>query len=730
MVSLLRCVANRTRSRFCLVFKGQAGMVSLALVDKDPGESEINKHDALKEMATKSSEDPKEHIDIMMAGAILGLSHPICPPEDQMFQLFTQSPLGSAYNLYVSYTTGYPCSVDMLVKAAEIQCERHDIMRTTYHMGMNSKAMKRIGATFEGDVHLLSTSSPTHSGSIDMMEMHRPFQLGVASARYNFKHVHNDRRKAPGELGSVVGMDLHHIIADGDAQGIAAIEIDQVLSYLFRGFSKQAIMERLPVITVQFQDYAYWLASLEARQLLRDELAVWFNDITSSGPPQVLDVPTDLPRPRTFIAQGEAVKVFMEQDIFAPILAIAPTTPYSVIFSVFTMALCRLSQSSSIYVAIAYGTRPVPSLYPLIGSFLNMLPAHFSYTSTESFGTVLDRMSAKQLAARKNNLAPFLSINNYVRAYNNPPFDPSRNPTYGVMLDMIPQAVEEGAGLSGVMDFFGFAEQSGGIIKLLNASYNTTIVARRTAVTFCNMAKAIAIWGSKQAAEGPVAFHSTSFPAHVSFPEDDVVSAEAPSLGTFTLKLNGKNEEHADAKDAECEVKLVSGPEPEGVPDEYDFFRRSKKFLANSGIMPTVDVTHDCSPQYQQPPRVKPKKGQAVIEPTPQSTEVDATYKKLYKEPQISWTSESSTPIEFPHEEILTGEVKFYDAASGFGVIQVSSKSMDNVPFSKVSVPVKEQPTKKNLVNLTGMKVSFTLIRGATEPYAAGLLFEEEEAVG
>mmetsp|Transcript_28185 Transcript_28185/g.49194 ORF Transcript_28185/g.49194 Transcript_28185/m.49194 type:complete len:706 (+) Transcript_28185:79-2196(+) len=704
-------------------------MVEFSIEDKDPGNSEIAKQDVLKEMATKASDDPKSHIDVMIAGSIMGLMHPICPPEDQMFQLFTQAPLSPAYNLPMTFQMQYPVDVEVLIKAAMIEIERHDICRTTYHMGMNSKAMKRISLGFEGDMHILSTSGPGHNGAVDSMDFIRPFQLGVSPARFFFKAAHNDRRKSPGETGPAFGLNMHHIIADGDGIGIAAIEADQIVSLLFRGFSKEATMERLPPITVQFQDYAYWLASLEARQLLRDELAVWFQDLTSSGPPQVLDVPIDIPRSRTFVAVGEGIKLFMEQDLFTPILAVTPTTPYSVMYTIFTMALCRLTQQSSIYVAIAYGTRPLPSLYPLIGSFLNMLPAQFSYQPSESFGTCLDRMSAKQLAARKNSLAPFLSINNYVRSYNNPPFDPSRNPVYGAMLDMLPSGDEKSPpGLTGVMDFFGFAEAPGGNMLFLDACWNGSICARRTGIAFLNKAKAIGIWAATQAALGPIEFHSSQLSLDAALPELSVVSEEAPSLGKFTLKLNGKNDEHDDVKDEDCEVNITSGPEPQGVPDEYDFFRRSKKFLMNSGIMPSTDVTHVYAPHYQQPPRVKPKKGQAVIEPTPQSTEVDTTYQKVYKEPQINWPSDSLTPIELPHEELLQGEVKFYDAAGGCGVIQVTSKPMDDVAFTKHSVPIKEQPTKKSPVNLAGMKVTFSLKRGSNDPYATGLLFEDEAA--
>lgn len=695
--------------------------------DDDVKGTAPKKQDIIQEMAQKQQDDPKSYIENIFAGTVMGLTHPSCPPEEQMFQLFTQAPLSPAYNLPAMYDVQYPVDAETIVAAVKIMMGRHDCCRASYHMGSGTKALKRIHSNFPGDVHVLYKGDNQTSPLLDFMDNAKPFQLGVASTRFVIHAVHNDRRKSLSEKAPHVYMNLHHIVADGDGLGIAAQEFEAIISYLFRGFSPEALNERLPPITVQFHDYAYWLTSLENTGVLKDELAVWFNGITSSGPPEVLDVPTDLPRQRTFFPVGEGIRVGMDQELLAPILAAMPTTPYTVCFTFFTMAMARLTQANSFYVAIAYGTRPLPSLYPLIGSFLNMLPAQFQYYPMESFGTNLDRMSATQLMARKNSLAPFLSINNYVRSYNNPPFDPSRNPAYQSMLDMVPNGGEEAeSGLNGVLDLFGFVEQPGGVIKFMTSNWNSSIVSRRTAQAFLNQVKALAIFSSKIASDGPADLASTTIPEMIGLPEMGVKAKGRASLGKFTLKVNAKDEDHPDAMDADCEVNLISGPEPADVPDEYDFFRRSKMFVAHSAIMPTVDVTHEYSPQYQNPPRLKPKKGQPVIAPTPQSTEVDASYKKKFSEPQLDWTEAPLETIEKPHQVHCSGEITFYDPKVGFGIVSVAEKGLDDLVFTKQSLPIKDRPSKKNPIDLTGTMCEFTCIRGAAETYAAGLNIKEQ----
>jgi len=678
----------------------------------------------VKEMA-RSKPDPKSTIESVFATSVNGLAHPVSPNEEQMMQLFTQAPLNNAYNLASCNQIQYPLDVATVLQGISILVKRHDILRSTWHMGESTVPVRRIHNKNQGDVSVYYVDKITTPMKIMAMDNDKPHQLGVTSARFIVCAVRNDRRKLDGEVAPFVGVNLHHVVADADGLNACLGELDLIFSYLFRGFSEAAIMEKLPVLTVQFSDYAYWQQSLQARGLLRQDLAVWFSSITASCPPMILDLPLDYPRQRIFIAVGGAVKVRIDQELIAPVLEKIATTPYSLVFCNFTIALSRLTGQSRVNVAIPYGTRANPSLYPLIGSFLNMLPATFEYLPSESYGAVLDRCSAIQLSARKYALAPYLTIVGMLRSFYNPTFDPSRNPVYQSMVDMVPNGTEEdGGGLGGVLDIFAFAQAPGGTMRLCEVGYNSTLFSKTTAQRMLMQIKSITYITAFQATQGAHMLHSKPLPAYLPTVEESHAAPSKSSLGSFPLKIYGNSD---DAKDEECTVSLVSGFGFKGTPDEYDFYRRSLKFAQHSGVMPTTDIGHPkFGPQYQVPPKPPKKKNQPQVEIVLPQPTLDDSYQKVSVEPNLEWSPADSESLAKDSVQMLEGVIESYDAKHGFGLIKCNSINED-IPFFKMGVPIKNRPTKKQTRALRGLNVVFSYYNGGGgQSYATGLRFLDE----
>jgi hypothetical protein len=428
----------------------------------------------------------------------------------------------------------------------------------------------------------------------------------------------------------------------------------------------------------------------------------------------VLDLALDHPRPRAFNALGSQSKLNFEQEMINPILATCPTTPYSVFFAAFVMCLSRLTGQARVHCAIPYGTRANPSLYPLIGSFLNMLPAQFEYSYTDSFGAALDRCSALQLAARKYALAPFLTVVNMLRPHA--PFDPSRNPVYQSMCDMLPGGGdEEQETMGGVLELFCFPMAPNGVLKNIQINFNSTLITKTTANRCLMQMKAMLQIAGYQAQAGSGLIYRQPLPKVF---DEGFESSSGASLGSMPLKIYS-----ASGEDAECEVNLSSGFALKGTPDEYDFYRRSRRFARHSGIMPTTDPGHKYAPQYQLPPIPPKKKGQPQEAVALPPIEVDESYEKPDAEPILEWPAEDAAPLINPAVQEHEGIVDFWDSKNGMGLIKCSSISED-IPFYRKSVPLKNQAKG---VRLEGQKVVFSYLHNQNATYAIALRFVDEQ---
>merc|ERR1719277_755336 len=104
-----------------------------------------------------------------------------------------------------------------------------------------------------------------------------------------------------------------------------------------------------------------------------------------------------------------------------------------------------------------------------------------SYDPTRSYAQILEDVAVSVNNVQKYALAPFVQLVNWTQQQY-PQTDPSRNPIYATMVDLIPNDGGPPIGLSGVLDMFLFVNtsSSSGEIWSLDAVYNTTILEEKT----------------------------------------------------------------------------------------------------------------------------------------------------------------------------------------------------------------------------------------------------------
>ncbi|MGW0456057.1 condensation domain-containing protein, partial [Gordonia sputi] len=238
----------------------------------------------------------------------------------------------------------------------------------------------------------------------------------------------------------IVALVAHHIAADGES--MRPLVADLVTAYLAR--SADAAPEFVP-LAVQFADYSIWQHQVlgdpaDPESVVGRQLAHWVAEL--AGLPDVIDLPTDRPRPRIATHRGARMQVAIPAEIADRIAATAAergVTSFMVVHAALSVLLARLSGSADIAVATPVAGRGHAVLDPLVGMFVNTLILRSEVDLAESFVDLLDRIRVTDLDAFTHADVPFETIVDALDPVRSEAFAPLAQ----VMLSMEAGAVED-----------------------------------------------------------------------------------------------------------------------------------------------------------------------------------------------------------------------------------------------------------------------------------------------
>ena len=107
----------------------------------------------------------------------------------------------------------------------------------------------------------------------------------------------------------------------------------------------------LPQLPIQYADFAHWQRTWLARDLLESELAYWRGRLL--GAPQVLELPTDRPRPpvQTYVGAFQEVEIPLElAEALKALSRREGATLFMTLLSVFQVLLSRTSGQEDLCV--------------------------------------------------------------------------------------------------------------------------------------------------------------------------------------------------------------------------------------------------------------------------------------------------------------------------------------------------------------------------------------------
>ncbi len=198
-------------------------------------------------------------------------------------------------------------------------------------------------------------------------------------------------------------LTLHHIVSDGWSLGVLFRE----LSALYEGFStgKPSPLVELPL---QYSDFAVWQRQWLAGEVLERQLAYWKNQLADVS--NVLDLPTDRPRPPVQTYRGTRQNLELSQDLTIKLKALSlreGVTLYVTLLAAFQTLLYRYTQRDDILVGSPIAGRNRIEIEGLIGFFVNTLVLRTDLSGDPSFRELLGRVREVALDAYAHQDLPF-----------------------------------------------------------------------------------------------------------------------------------------------------------------------------------------------------------------------------------------------------------------------------------------------------------------------------------
>lgn len=343
---------------------------------------------------------------------------PLSPAQQRLWFMEQLDPGLLIYNEAEAVRLQGELNVDAMEQALNVIVARHEMLRTT------------IQVTNGQPVAVVHSSWPLRLRKIDLSTL-APAQRQAEAARLLIEEPQRayHLEAEPGIRATLLylGPDehvfiltMHHIYCDWSSVGILWRE----LAELYRAFSRGLSLS-LPPLPIQYGDYAAWHQKQIAETNFAEDLAFWEENLR--GAPELLELPTDRPRPRTVSYRGARQRFRFDATLAEKLRALSRREKTS-LFTVFAAALntllFRYTGQQDILVGIPMADRDRPELQSVIGFLLQTHVLRTKLSGEVRFRELLARVQKGVLDLYDHRAVPFDQVVKRVRPERNLSYSP------------------------------------------------------------------------------------------------------------------------------------------------------------------------------------------------------------------------------------------------------------------------------------------------------------------
>ncbi|WP_164014718.1 non-ribosomal peptide synthetase [Pyxidicoccus trucidator] len=344
---------------------------------------------------------------------------PLSGGQQALWFLHQLAPASAAYHVPVAVRVKAALDVDALRRAFETLVARHPALRTTFAMTA-AGPVQRIHEGLALDFEPVDARGWDDAALRERLsaEARRPFDLETGPLLRVRLYS-----RAPDDHALLLAM--HHIVTDFGTLAVLAEELE-VLYPALRAGKPFA----LPKPARTYADFARWQAELLASPRGAALERYWREQL--AGPPPVLDLPTDRPRPPVQTYAGRVHTEPLDAALTAALKALAReqgATLNMLLQAAFQVLLHRYTGQEDFTVGVVSAGRHRPELASVAGYFVNPLVVRTRPTAAQSFTDYLAATRRTVLEALEHQDQPFNVLVDRLQ----PGRDHSRSPLFQVM---------------------------------------------------------------------------------------------------------------------------------------------------------------------------------------------------------------------------------------------------------------------------------------------------------
>jgi len=326
-----------------------------------------------------------------------------------------------------------------LERALRALIARHEVLRTTFPE-IDGEPAAIVGPVptdplRRRDVSGFGAGAAAEAERLAAVETARPFNLAEDPPLRAVL-----MRLAPDD--HLLTVALHHIVSDGWSQAILVRELIALYEAERRGADAG-----LPALPIQYADHAAWQRRRLSGARLDAQLDYWRERL--AGLPDLLELPTDRPRPAVQAHRGAVELVALGRETTRRLRSLTEatgTTVFMALLAGFAALLGRLTRRDDIPIGTAVAGRTRAEAEGLIGFFVNTLTLRVDLGGDPTARTLLERARDTVLGAFAHQDPPFDRVVEAVR----PTRSLSHSPLFQVMLVLqnMPAEVVRSPGLT------------------------------------------------------------------------------------------------------------------------------------------------------------------------------------------------------------------------------------------------------------------------------------------
>ncbi len=199
---------------------------------------------------------------------------------------------------------------------------------------------------------------------------------------------------------------MHHLICDWASEGVIWRELSAAYRALVRGETPN-----LPALPIQYGDYAIWQQKRTLDGAFAEDLDFWAK--TLEGAPELLDLPTDRPRPQVQSYRGARQRFRLNADLTAAMRSCSRNEKAS-LFAFSTAALkvllYRYSGAEDLVIGVPIAERERPELAAVIGFLIHTQALRTRLSGAMTFRDLLAQVQKGALDLYAHREVPFEQV--------------------------------------------------------------------------------------------------------------------------------------------------------------------------------------------------------------------------------------------------------------------------------------------------------------------------------